>query len=297
MNQTSSRTFKAMLLGALLSLSTLALALPSPKDIEADVKAGQLDRAETQLRQVLAEKPSSAKAHYELGQVLAREGRYIEAEQELRRAQALEPSLKFASSPQQFDELLAKVGQRNAAPLPAATTALPASGAAGTHSPVHVAAPATRAEPSLPWGRIALVIGVIALLVVWLRRAAAANALARTAPPVVYPADTQGFGHGYTPAPSYPGYGGYPPATATGGGMGSAVTGAVVGGLAGVAAGYALSKALEGEHHAAPESRPGTDFIPVDTPRATPDFGAFDAGAGDGWDSASGDSGGDSDSW
>ena len=74
----------SLLLGSLLCLSTWALALPSPKDIEASVQAGQFDRAESQLREVLREKPSSARAQYELGQVLAREGRYLEAEQALR---------------------------------------------------------------------------------------------------------------------------------------------------------------------------------------------------------------------
>ena len=107
---------QGLLLGSLLCLSTWALALPSPKDIEASVQAGQFDRAESQLREVLREKPSSARAHYELGQVLAREGRYLEAEQALRQAQKLEPSLKFAHSPQQFNELLTKLETKNRAP-------------------------------------------------------------------------------------------------------------------------------------------------------------------------------------
>jgi len=296
MKQTRSRTGKALLLGALLSFSVLAQALPSPKDIAAEVKAGHFDQAETQLRQVIADKPASAKAHYELGQVLAREGRYIEAEQELRRAQAIDPGLKFASSPRQFDELLAKVGQRNAAPVPAASASsnTPAGAISASASHAAATAPAVHRESSLPWGLIALVIGGIALLVVWMRRAASANVLARSTTTDIA-ASPAGFGHGYTPAPAYPGnapgYGGYPPATSSAGnGMGSAVTGAVVGGLAGMAAGYALSKALEGEErHAAPASQSQSDFIPMDAPRERPDFGDFDAGPGDGWDTSDGD--------
>jgi hypothetical protein len=79
------------------------------------------------------------------------------------------------------------------------------------------------------------------------------------------------------------------------------MTGAVVGGLAGVAAGYALSKALEGDQHAAPpasaEAAPSAGqngYVPFDTP-AQHDLGAFDAGSGNDWDSA--DSGGGDDSW
>ena len=89
---------KGLLLGGLLCLSTWALALPGPKDIEASVQAGQFDRAESQLREVLREKPTSARAHYELGQVLAREGRYFEAEQALRQAQ-IDASFNFNYTP------------------------------------------------------------------------------------------------------------------------------------------------------------------------------------------------------
>ncbi len=301
MNPIQSRAGKALLLGVLLSFSVLAQALPSPKEIEAEVRAGHFEQAEIQLRQVIAEKPSSAKAHYELGQVLAREGRYIEAEQELRRAQAIDPALKFASSPQKFDELLAKVGQRNAPPLPVASSSPQAAAARAPAPHAAATAPAAREESSsLPWGLIALVIGGIALFVFWMRRAASSNVLARPA----MPASPAGFGHSsYSPAPNYhpgtaPGYGGYPPATPAGSGMGSAVTGAVVGGLAGMAAGYALSKALEDDKpHAAPDSQPQSDFIPMEAPRARPDFGDFDTGSGDDWDTSDTSSSGDSDNW
>jgi hypothetical protein len=113
----------------------------------------------------------------------------------------------------------------------------------------------------------------------------------------------RGFGAQFTPnAPTVaPGYGsgygpGYAQPTQS---TGSTVAGAVVGGLAGVAAGYALSKALEGDHHSAPEQssvNAGNNggYVPFDTP-AQPDLGSFDAGSGDTWDDAS-SSGGD-DSW
>jgi hypothetical protein len=63
-----------------------------------------------------------------------------------------------------------------------------------------------------------------------------------------------------------------------------------------------LSKALEGNHQAAPAASagasPGTGnggYVPFDTP-AQPDLGSFDAGSGSDWDSA--DSGSSSDdSW
>jgi hypothetical protein len=83
------------------------------------------------------------------------------------------------------------------------------------------------------------------------------------------------------------------------------MTGAVVGGLAGVAAGYALSKALEGDHHDASQhslQNPAADQFQPLSSGPSQDFGAFDSGSGDGWDSggdhSSGDSsGGGGDDW
>ncbi len=301
---------KGLLLGGLLCLSTWALALPSPKDIEASVQAGQFERAESQLREVLREKPTSARAHYELGQVLAREGRYIEAEQSLRQAQKLEPSLKFASSPQQFNDLLAKLQARtrpSSASLSGDSSTSPASVAQDDRPRSQQLAPAplSQAQPkaSFPWGWLLLGSGALAAAALWMRRAATVQRFPAT--PVPSPLDTQGFGRSYSPAPAYPGsYQGVPAGTpATGSGTGSTMTGAVVGGIAGVAAGYALSKMLEGDHHDTPQSHgsgmnAGTGFTPIDDMPARPDFGAFDSGSGDGggWDNAD-SGGGDSDGW
>ena len=298
---------KGLLIGGLLCLSTWALALPSPKDIEASVQAGQFDRAESQLREVLREKPSSARAHYELGQVLAREGRYIEAEQALRQAQKLEPSLKFTSSAQQFNDLLSRLEAKTRAPSlkidPPSSPANPAQDSPSVRQ--HLATFQSQAQPaaSLPWGWLLLGGGVLVALALWMRRAATVQRV--PASPAPSPLEAQGFGRSYNPAPAYPGpYPGVPAGTTTtGNGMGSTMTGAVVGGIAGMAAGYALSKVLEGDHHEVPQpqssgTKAGTGFTPIDEMPAQPDFASFDSGngSGDGWDNA--DAGGDdSNSW
>lgn len=282
------RWAQALVLSVALGAAGAAMALPTPQDIQTSVQSGRLDKAESQLREVLQAKPNSAKAHYELGEVLAREGRYIEAQQSLREAQRLEPSLKFASSPQKFQDLLDKV---NAKAAPA-----PSTSAARAAVPAAVQPMAAAREPSgLPWGIIALAVAGLVLLVVWMRRSAAANVL--VAQPAPAPMGGAGYGAAYNPAP---GYGAVPPA-----GGGSTVAGAVVGGLAGVAAGYALSKALEGHSGAAPgvagTSGNAGGYVPFDAPAAAPDFGDFDAGAGQGWDNADGGDigggGGGSDDW
>ena len=74
-----SRWLKSVVAGAFVVGASLVLALPTPKDIEAAVAAGRYTQAESMLREVLQDKPQSAKAHYELGQVLAQLQRYKEA--------------------------------------------------------------------------------------------------------------------------------------------------------------------------------------------------------------------------
>ncbi|PUE08960.1 hypothetical protein B9Z51_08475 [Limnohabitans sp. T6-5] len=291
-----STLLKSLLVCTALAASALALALPAPKDIETAVSQGHLTQAESMLREVIAAKPQSAKAHYELGQVLLRENRASEAHAELVQAQSIDPSLKFASSDKQFKDLLERSQvQLNAQPAKAV----------GTHAaPQAPASSGSGFSLTYVWIGIA-VLGVIALLIRMNRPAVQTPtpAYAPPAPPAGGPLSTA-FGRqpGYAPAPAgYPtGYpSGYPAAAPSGG---STVAGAVVGGLAGVAAGYALSKALEGEHHnpsaPVPSGNSWADnqgLVSADSPNAAP-LGAFDAGTGDDWDGDSG-ANSDDDSW
>ena len=325
MNHSFQTRLQRMLLALTLALAAgWALALPSPKDIEAAVGAGQLPQAETMLREVLQAKPQSAKAHYELGQVLARQGKYFEAQQALDQAKTIDPTLKFATSPEAFaktyDTVLAQVRGTSSAKPPVATVASPAA-------PVAQAAPASPA-PSGGFNLMYVWIAAAGLVVLGLvlrRRAAVAPAMAAPAahsaapagmPPAGQPTAYTGatmatggiIGSGLTPAqaaaPAQRGFGAqyapqapapahYPPAAApAAGGMG-AMGGAVLGGVAGLAAGYALSKAMEGGasqtnpaagNNAANPAHDSAGYVPFDNP-SRPDMGAFDAGAGgDSWD-------------
>jgi hypothetical protein len=290
-----SKFFRPGMALVMACVATVALALPTPKDIEAAVNAGHNAQAEAMLREVIQEKPQSAKAHYELGQVLAREARYAEAQTELKKAQEIDPSLKFAASPDTFSDTLNKVSRLVPA---AAVSAAPSATAAP-----QLASPSPAAES----GGVSLTyvwvgIGVLLVLALLLRRSSVPTATPSPAMTPAAPMPQRGFGAQFTPnapvAPGYaPGYGpGYAQPTQ---GTGSTVAGAVVGGLAGVAAGYALSKALEGDHHSASGNSNAAvgnngGYVPFDTP-AQPDLGSFDAGSGDTWDDAS-SSGGD-DSW
>ena len=283
-------------------VATVALALPSPKDIEAAVNAGHNAQAEAMLREVIQEKPQSAKAHYELGQVLAREARYGEAQTELKKAKDLDPSLKFAASPEKFNDTLDKVSRLVSGN---ATQVAPSATSVTTAPPApHVAAaPAESGGFSLTY--VWLGIGALVVLGLMLRRSSTPAPVPTYSPAMTpaAPVPQRGFGAQFTPnaAGAAPGYGaaGYGPGYAPPAqGTGSTVAGAVVGGLAGVAAGYALSKALEGDHHSASSNNASAGnnggYVPFDTP-AQPDLGSFDAGSGDSWDDGS--SSGSDDSW
>jgi uncharacterized protein len=305
-----SRLLKSVVAGAFVLGATLALALPTPKDIEAAVAAGQYTQAESMLREVLQDKPQSAKAHYELGQVLAHAHRYKEAQTELQKAKDIDPSLKFATSPDKFNTVLTKVNELAAAP--SSSVVMEPSVAPGTHAAAKAAPEPAASGGDSSLSYVWLAIAGLVVLGLWLRRSAAnaaSNVNATAYVPAATPMGTapaqRGFGAQFTPSAAPAGYApqGYgPQGYAQPNTGGSTMTGAVVGGLAGVAAGYALSKALEGDHHAAPAASAGATpaasnggYVPFDTP-AQSDLGSFDAGSGSDWDSA--DSGGGSDdSW
>ena len=293
---------KLILTCSLALSSAMVFALPSPKDIDAAVSAGHLSQAESMLREVIQEKPQSAKAHYELGQVLAREARYADAQMALKKAKELDPSLKFAASPEKFNETFDKVTRMAQAPSgPTVSSGLSPTAS----SPAGAAAPAPSA-PSFPSSYIWIGIAGLVILALVLRRSKANTASAATAfssSPGVQPMPggmataPRGFGAQYAPnAPmNGPGYAPQQPM----GGMGSGIGGAVIGGLAGVAAGYALSKALDGgdrhNSNSANANPAGSSaYTPIDTP-AQQDIGSFDVGSEGGWGDDSG-SGGD-DSW
>jgi uncharacterized protein len=299
-----SRLLKSVVASALVFSATLAFALPTPKDIESAVAAGQYTQAESMLREVLQDKPQSAKAHYELGQVLAHAHRYKEAQTELQKAKDIDPSLKFATSPEKFNTVLTKVNELAAAS--SSSVVMAPSAATGTHAATKAVQEPAPSSGGSSLSYVWLAIGGLVVLGLWLRRSAA-NAASHVNPaayapgaaPMGTPPAPRGFGAQFTPNVPQPGYAPQGFAQPTGGG--STMAGAVVGGLAGVAAGYALSKALEGDHHtAAPTSAGGASsdstggYVPFDTP-AQPDLGTFDAGSGSDWDSA--DSGGSDDSW
>ncbi|TWB21250.1 tetratricopeptide repeat protein [Nitrospirillum amazonense] len=185
-------------MGLVLAGVTPAWAAPSPEQVKKAVDAGDLPAAENMLREVVREHGDSARAHYDLGEVLGLEGRHQDAVGELELARKIDPSLHFARSPETFQQHLA----REESFLKPAAQTVPAQPVPPSHTAVQ-AAPPPRAEADNGMTVILVVGGLLlAALAIYLvfRRANPASGGAyrpATAGPVPPP---------YPPAYGQPGY-------------------------------------------------------------------------------------------
>lgn len=96
--------------------SAVAIAAPSINQVKAAMDAGDHVRVETMLREVIVERPDSAKAHYFLAQALAKQGKDKAALEELLTSERLDPSLKFANK-RKFYELKDELTYVSPAPV------------------------------------------------------------------------------------------------------------------------------------------------------------------------------------
>jgi len=92
----------------MLVLSAAAFAVPSVDAVQAEVNRGNYAQAESMMREVVADKPNSAKAHYIYAEVLAHNGRFEQAADEARLAKQIDPQIKFTQADKfrAFEQLL-----------------------------------------------------------------------------------------------------------------------------------------------------------------------------------------------
>jgi hypothetical protein len=241
---------------------------PSVDQIYAAAQSGHLDQAQQMISQVLADHPSSARAHYVQAELYAKEGKTVLARSELGAAEQLKPGLPF-ENPRSVQELKAQLGLRTGVMNPGVM-----SGPAMVRS-----VPAAR---PFPWGTILILAGVVAILLMVFRR--------RT--PYVQQYPTGGPMGG---APGTYGPGGYGPGPMGGGGIGSGIAGGLASGLA-VGAGVVAGEELA--HHFLDGGHGGNVVPPAeagDTGFSNSDMGGSDFGMNDpgsGWDDGGGSGGG-----
>src|ERR1700731_2491114 len=101
----------SMTFAVTMSLPAFADADPTMDQIYTAAAGGHLDQAQQMITQVLADHPTSAKAHYVQAELYAKEGKASLARSELSTAEQLKPGLPFAS-PRSVQELKAQLGVR-----------------------------------------------------------------------------------------------------------------------------------------------------------------------------------------
>jgi hypothetical protein len=285
--------FPRILLMCMALLSALwmgtAHALPNVDEVQAAVQRGDYPGAEKMMREVVAAKPDSPRAHYVLAEILAHQRQFNEAAEHVRRARALDPAIKFADSAKftAFEQLL----QREQAGLARSSATTPA--VVNAPPPLRAAPVERSSGGGVPvWLLIVGVVIFIWVAVSWMRRRTAVQSQPAMA-------GGYGMGGGYGPQGYGPqGYGpGVPP---TSGGPGLMGVGLAAAG--GVAAGMLAEKMLHShdDQRSIPRDQDAGGLIPGSFDNGGYNSAAdelsrrdVDFGSGDGW--GGGDAGGGAD--
>ena len=224
--------------------SAAAMAVPTVDEVSAAARAGDYPKAEAMVREAIAAKPQSARAHYILAEILSKEHKFADASTEASRASEIDPSLKFAGDPAKFRTFQGELSRELARPAAA-------PGVAPTRvdaSPMAPAVPVQAASSGIPgW----VWVGGLALIAFLIFRAVSRRAIANNLAGGGFAPQAQG-GYGMQPGMPQPGYG-----PANGGNYGPGYGGAPGGGLlrtglaaaGGVAGGMLLERMLEGNRH------------------------------------------------
>ena len=278
---------------SLVLLTASVFALPSLDAVQAEVGKGNYAQAEQMMREVVAAKPNSARAHYVYAEILAHDRRFDEAAEQAQLARQIDPALSF-TQPAKFKAFADLLEREQAAARRAATASNERAAAPMVREAAP--APASGGVPGWIWVLGIGIVGFAAWRLFGARRPAPYAAAMAPAAPMAGAAP--GYGPGYGAGPAYG-----QPGMQPGGGSGLLGTGLAVAG--GVAAGMLAEKLIEGHRGAgAAAAGPGgfapgmVDGAPADNPAARElEQRPIDFGSGDGWgggDAGGGDSGGDS---
>ncbi|HEY8102514.1 MAG TPA: tetratricopeptide repeat protein [Burkholderiaceae bacterium] len=265
--------FKKFALSILLSVSSayvsVALAAddPSLHQVYQAAEAGRLDEAQGMMAKVLQDHPNSAKAHFVESELLAKQGRFTNAESELNTAEHLAPGLPFAK-PQAVQNLQSLL--------------------ASPHQVSHDGMPLqNQAMGGFPWGMVIIGMGILAVIALFMRSMMRGNSSLQSV----------GSGVGYppgSPLSSYPNGTVAPPMGSAAGGLGSGILGGLATGAA-VGAGMVAGEALM-HHFTDGATRPSNPVQPLDNAwnAAPDDMGGADFGIANNnsWDDSGGSSGG-----
>lgn len=288
---------KKMIASVVLAcLSAFAWALPTLQQVEAQVRQGNYAQAESMMREVVAARPDSARAHYVYAELLAHGGKLDQAVEEARAARTIDPDVKF-TDPEKFRTFEASLlrAQNTTARLPsAAGETRSAPPVAATHVD---AAPAASAMPGWLWLAGLAAIGFVVWRMFARGRGGSMTGGAMAPGPGYGTATGAGVpgaphGGGTAGAPGAPYGPGYAPQR-----PGSGMLGVGLGAAGGLAAGMLAERMLNSRREGsgdAPSTSPGLFDAPQDGSAADDlDHRPIDFGTGGSdWDSGSIDVGG-----
>ena len=171
------KRWMALLVMALVAVASWAL--PTVDQVQAEVAKGNYAAAEVMMRDVIAERPKSARAHYVLAEILAHNGRLDDARQEAKRARELDPAIGFTARDkfEEFERALAR-GGRPAVQGVSPSRAADPSTAVVPHPAPPPAAARSSGVPGWLWGVGGAVIAVLLFRMLARRRAEAAAPMA-----------------------------------------------------------------------------------------------------------------------
>jgi tetratricopeptide (TPR) repeat protein len=297
-----------------ISIAFAAWALPSLDAVQAEVGKGNYAQAEQMMREVVAAKPNSARAHYVYAEILAHDRRFDEAAEQARRAREIDPALSF-TQPDKFRAFAALLEREQAAARRAATASAERAAAPVLRQAAPAPAPAPAGGvPGWIWIVGLGIAGFIAWRLFAARQPAPYAGAMAPAAAGTGSAPAYGPGYGATGYGAAPGYGqpGMQPGMQPRAGNGLLGTGLAVAG--GVAAGMLAEKLFEGHRETGAGAAaaagagglvPGMfDDAPADNAAARElEQRPIDFGSGDGWgggdpgSDAGGGSSGDDGGW
>lgn len=288
------RAAKWLVVASFLSAGfAMAQSEPTMNEVYATAQAGNLDKAQVMIQQVLTSHPKSAKAHFVQSELYAHQGNVARAREALANAEQLAPGLPFAKA-EAVQNLRSQLAAMSKTPV------------ARKVPPVSYAVP-DAPSPASSWALPLLLAGGVIVAGYFIFRRKTPQALAQQ-PTFANQGGLGGpqnfgmAGAGTADAVAQPNYGqpayGQPAASGLGGRiMGGVATGLAVG--AGVMAAEAIGRNLMGNHNqpTRPADTSGNnDFQPLDRntdmggqnfgisdSSSWDDGGSIDAGGG-GWD-------------
>jgi len=262
--------FSVLSLAITFAAHAFAAEDASMHEVYLAAEAGKFSEAQAMMDKVLHDHPDSAKAHYVEAELLAKQGRFSAAADELNTAERLKPGLPFAK-PQALQKLRAQVSSSHA-----------------SFKPANSQVPHADAGNSMPWGFMFLALGLIAFIYFVAKKMTQANQPMNGYAGGAYSANPQPYANPAAPA------GGVAPGI--GSGMGSGILGGLVTGAAlgaGMVAGEALMHHFtDGEHGSSNGNGLVNEAQAHDNSPTYDDMGGSDFGIADSssWDdSSSGD--------